>query len=93
MTGRPKKALPAELRELALRVSMHREELLREMRELAEVGTNLRAEHLRRMREPEEINLGADPPRAVNPMCGRCLNACKQDASARIFHCARFEAV
>lgn len=83
--------LPEDFSELEKLVQRDRQELEEARRELEELGRQLKRDWVEKVLRPRVEKAKAEGPGPINSMCVRCLNACKQPASARIFNCARFE--
>ena len=94
MAGKPKKRPQLDSLDLQELIARDKKELEETRAELMKLGNELKSEHMRRMLHPEGVTLGGEKQApSFNRMCRKCLNSCKQDESARIFHCSKYDPV
>jgi hypothetical protein len=94
MAGRKKKNLRLDLADLQEMISRNKAEIEEARAELIKIGGELKEEHMQRMINPEGVTLaGQVEAPSLNHMCRKCLNSCKQNDSARIMYCAKYDPV
>ena len=94
MAGKRKKRPQLDSLDLQELVARNKKELEETRAELKKLGDELKKEHMRRMLHPEGVSLtrGREVP-TFNRMCRKCLNSCKQNESAKIFNCSKYDPV
>lgn len=94
MSGRYRKKLRLDLADLQEIIARDKAELEQARAELNKIGGELKQEHIQRMLHPDGLTLsGPMEEPSLNLMCRRCLNSCKQAASAKILFCAKYDPV
>ncbi|MEA1996369.1 MAG: hypothetical protein U9N45_01960 [Gemmatimonadota bacterium] len=100
MTARKRKDPIDEFLKLKARIERSALELEQTEDELRALGSDMRADYISSMREAispagdrEELSDGGRRSSAVNRMCMRCFNSCKQPGTVRILSCAKYEPI